>query len=136
MPQMRSMLNKETIEIQQLKTTITNKTKIANPWRTNTIRLTQSRTQKVNTINTWSNETKNKLASAQKGSYANTLSSLDTGTLNNLVSRGLMSEGEANGYLQTAANTFESYYDTNKITKFDPSGNPAYDPPAGGVSRI
>jgi hypothetical protein len=89
---------------------------------------------KNNTLNTWSNETKNKLASAQKGSYANTLSSLDTGTLNNLVSRGLMSEGEANGYLQTAADTFESYYNTNKITKFDPSGNQAYDPPAGGLA--
>jgi hypothetical protein len=91
---------------------------------------------KSQTINTWSNETKNKLASAQKGSYANTLSSLDTGTLNNLVSRGLMSEGEANGYLQTAADTFESYYNTNKITKFDPSGNPAYDPPAGGLAEF
>jgi hypothetical protein len=91
---------------------------------------------KNNTLNTWSNETKNKLASAQKGSYANTLSSLDTGPLNNLVSRGLMSEGEANGYLQTAADTFESYYNTNKITKFDPSGNPAYDPPAGGLAEF
>jgi hypothetical protein len=89
---------------------------------------------KNNTLNTWSNETKNKLASAQKGSYANTLSSLDTGTLNNLVGRGLMSQEEANSYLQTAADTFESYYNTNKITKFDPSGNPAYDPPAGGLA--
>lgn len=89
---------------------------------------------KNNTLNTWSNETKNKLASAQKGSYANTLSSLDTGTLNNLVSRGLISQEEADGYLQTAADTFESYYNTNKITKFDPSGNPAYDPPAGGLA--
>jgi hypothetical protein len=48
----------------------------------------------------------------------------------------LISEGEANGYLQTAADTFESYYDTNKITKFDPSGNPAYDPPAGGLAEF
>lgn len=89
---------------------------------------------KNETINTWSNTTKNKLASAQKGSYANTLSSLDTDAINSLVNRGLLSQEEANGYLQTAADTFESFYNTTKITKFDPSGNPAYDPPAGGLA--
>lgn len=89
---------------------------------------------KNETINNWSNATKNKLASAQKGTYASTLSSLDTETLNGLVNSGLMSQEEANSYLQTAADTFEAFYDTNKITKFDPSGNPAYDPPAGGLA--
>jgi hypothetical protein len=89
---------------------------------------------KNETINSWSNATKNKLASAQKGTYANTLSSLDTETLNGLVNSGLMSQEEANSYLQTAADTFQAFYDTNKITKFNPSGNPAYDPPAGGLA--
>jgi hypothetical protein len=85
-------------------------------------------------VNTWSTATKNKLASAQKGSYASTLSSLDTATLQELVDRGLMPQDEANGYLKSAADAFESYYSTSKITKFDPTGNSAYDPPAGGLA--
>jgi hypothetical protein len=91
---------------------------------------------KNSAINTWSSATKTKLASAQKGSYAKTLSSLDTDTLNNLVDKGLMTQEETNRYLQTAADTFQSYYDTNKITKFDPkiSGDSTYDPPAGGLA--
>jgi hypothetical protein len=99
---------------------------------------------KNSAINTWSSATKTKLASAQKGSYAKTLSSLDTDTLNNLVDKGLMTQEETNRYLQTAADTFQSYYDTNKITKFNPKvtclkepcGDSTYDPPAGGLARF
>ena len=89
---------------------------------------------KNTTVNNWSATTKNKLASAQKGSYASTLSSLDTATLNGLVNSGLMSQTEADDYLKSAADTFQSYYNTSKITKFDPAGNTAYDPPAGGLA--
>jgi hypothetical protein len=73
-------------------------------------------------------------ADAFNATQATNLTSLDTETLNGLVNSGLMSQEEANSYLQTAADTFEAFYDTNKITKFDPSGNPAYDPPAGGLA--
>ena len=135
------------------KTQTTNRNTEANKYNSSQNKLRQDLANQYNTtnsdfntknsaINTWSSATKTKLASAQKGSYAKTLSSLDTDTLNNLVDKGLMTQEETNRYLQTAADTFQSYYDTNKITKFNPKvtclkepcGDSTYDPPAGGLA--
>ena len=86
---------------------------------------------KNNAINTWSSNTKNKLAAAKDGTYAPTLNSLDLSGLTDLKNQGLLSEDEYKTYVDTAVNSFNSDYLTNKLVKWDPLKQGAQ-PPTGG----
>lgn len=82
-------------------------------------------------INSWSSTVKNQLASAKEGTYASTLNSLNTSGLDDLKNQGLLSTAEYNSYIKTAADSFDSDYITNKLTKWDAKTQGAQ-PPTGG----
>ena len=86
---------------------------------------------KSQTINDWSSSAKSKLSSATEGAYKSTLNNLDTSALDNLKSQGLLSSTEYNNYVNTAVDSFDSDYLTNKLTKWDPKTQGAQ-PPVGG----
>lgn len=86
---------------------------------------------KNNAINNWSATIKNKLANAQEGKYAATLSSLDTSALDDLRNQNLLTRDEYETFVNTAVNSFDADYIKNKLNKWDPLKQGAQ-PPVGG----
>lgn len=82
-------------------------------------------------INNWSAAAKNKLSAAKDGTYKTTLTSLDTSALDDLKNQGLLSNEEYKNLVDTAVNSFDSDYLTNKLVKWDALTQGAQ-PPTGG----
>lgn len=81
---------------------------------------------KNRTINEWSTNTANKLGSAKDGTYAANANSIEASNL-----RNVLSAEEYNTYVNTAIDSFDGFYTSKVISKWDPKTQGAQ-PPVGG----
>lgn len=86
---------------------------------------------KNSSINSWSTSIKNKLSSAREGTYARTLSGLDTSVLDSLKQKKLITDQEYNTLVDTAVNSFDTFYLKNYVSAWDARSKGAQ-PPVGG----
>jgi hypothetical protein len=86
---------------------------------------------KNETINTWSSSVAKSFANVSEGKYANTLNNLNTSALEDLKSKGLLAADEYNKYVNTAVDSFDSFYLTDKVKPWDATKLGAQ-PPTGG----
>jgi hypothetical protein len=86
---------------------------------------------KNETVNNWSSSTVKTLANVSEGKYADTLNNLNTDALKSLQTSGLISASEYDSYVDTAANSFDSFYLTDKVNAWD-SVKLGAQPPTGG----
>jgi len=86
---------------------------------------------KNETINNWSSSVAKSFANTPEGKYASTLNNLNTSSLDALKNNGLLTSGEYNSYVDTAVNSFDSFYLTDKVNAWDAVKLGAQ-PPTGG----
>jgi len=74
---------------------------------------------KNETINNWSSSVAKSFANTPEGKYASTLNNLNTSSLDALKNNGLLTSEEYNSYVDTAVNSFDSFYLTDKVNAWD-----------------
>ena len=77
-------------------------------------------------INQWSANTANRLAAAKDGTYANNANSIESQQL-----KQILSPAEYQTYVKTAIDSFDGFYTSKVISKWDPKTQGAQ-PPVGG----
>ena len=90
----------------------------------------QALKNKYQAINDWSSSLKTKLANAKDGSYASTVSGIDSTAL-----RNALSADEYAGYVKTAFTSFNGYYLKDVMSAWDPVKQGAQ-PPTGGFDSL